>query len=247
MNLYTLADQVLQGSILLAFPIAIFAGVVAFISPCVLPLVPAYLAYVSGISGAEIENPARRIRILFGTFLFVLGFSSVFISYGALFGGVGNSLLVRERGISQVLGIFTIVMGLLFLGVLGGERAWRPRLKTDGGLFFAPFLGVLFAIGWTPCIGPTLAAVQALALSEASAPRGAFLSVGYCIGLGLPFLLTSLGITRATRLFKRLPKRTLSVVGGVSLIVLGLAQLTGLWTGVESWLQGWASSFVVAL
>jgi cytochrome c-type biogenesis protein len=120
-------------------------------------------------------------------------------------------------------------------------------MKTDGGLLFAPFLGVLFAIGWTPCIGPTLAAVQALALSEESALRGAFLSVGYCIGLGLPFLLAAFGIARALRVFNRLPKRALSYIGGISLIVLGLAQLTGIWNDVESWLQGWASTFVVAL
>lgn len=250
MTLYGLTEQVLQGSVLLAFPIAIFAGLIAFVSPCVLPLVPAYLAYVSGLSGAEIENPIKRTRLVVGTSLFILGFSSVFISYGALFGGVGNTLLVRERGISQVLGIFTIAMGLLFLGVFRGNRMtreFRPRIKTDGGLFFAPFLGVLFAIGWTPCIGPTLAAVQALALNEESALRGAFLSLGYCIGLGLPFLLAALGIARALQVFKRLPTRALSYIGGISLILLGIAQLTGAWTGIEGWLQRWASSFVVAL
>ena len=181
MTLFGLTEQVLQGSVLLAFPIAIFAGLVAFVSPCVLPLVPAYLAYVSGLSGAELESPIKRTRVVLGTSLFIIGFSSVFISYGALFGGVGNTLLVRERGISQVLGIFTILMGLLFLGIFRSNREFRPRLKTDGGLLFAPFLGVLFAIGWTPCIGPTLAAVQALALSEESAARGAFLSLGYCL------------------------------------------------------------------
>lgn len=247
MTLFTLANQILQGSVLLAFPIAIFAGLVAFVSPCVLPLVPAYLAYVSGLSGAQLESPAQRIRIVLGTSLFILGFSAVFISYGALFGGVGNTLLVRERGISQVLGIFTIAMGLLFLGLFKGNREFRPRIKTDGGLLFAPFLGVLFAIGWTPCIGPTLAAVQALALSQESAVRGAFLSVGYCIGLGLPFLLAAFGIARAIRVFKRLPKRALSYIGGTSLILLGLAQVTGVWGSIESWLQGWASTFVVAL
>lgn len=247
MTLFSLTEQVLLGSVLLAFPIAIFAGVVAFVSPCVLPLVPAYLAYVSGLSGAELVNREKRSRVVFGTALFILGFSSVFISYGALFGGVGNSLLVRERGISQLLGIFTILMGLLFIGFFKGNREFRPRLKTDGGLLFAPFLGVLFAIGWTPCIGPTLAAVQALALNEESALRGAFLSLGYCIGLGLPFLLAAFGIARATRIFTRLPKRALSYVGGISLILLGLAQLTGVWSGIESWLRGWASTFVVAI
>lgn len=247
MNLLSLTDQVLQGSVILAFPISIFAGVVAFLSPCVLPLVPAYLAYVTGLTGAELENPSKRKRIIAGTSLFIIGFSSVFISYGALFGGAGNQLLTRERGISQVLGVFTIIMGLLFLGVIKNTREFRPRLKTDGGLLFAPFLGVLFAIGWTPCIGPTLAAVQALAFNEESALRGAFLSLGYCIGLGLPFLLVALGISRAVRTLKRLPIRALSIIGGVSLILLGIAQLTGFWSGIENWLQGWASSFVVAL
>ena len=138
-------------------------------------------------------------------------------------------------------------MGLLFLGVIKNTREFRPRIKTDGGLLFAPFLGVLFAIGWTPCIGPTLAAVQALAFNEESALRGAFLSLGYCIGLGVPFLLVSFGISRAVRTFKRLPVRALSIIGGISLILLGIAQLTGFWSGIENWLQGWASSFVVAL
>lgn len=247
MILYSLTDEVLTGSVILAFPIAIFAGLVAFISPCVLPLVPAYLAYVTGLTGAELEDPLKRRRVIVGTSLFVLGFSSVFISYGALFGGAGNQLLTRERGISQILGVFTILMGLLFLGVIKNIRQLRPRLKTDGGLVFAPFLGVLFAIGWTPCIGPTLAAVQALAFNEESAVRGAFLSLGYCLGLGLPFLLVSFGIARAMRTLKKLPVRALSIIGGVSLILLGLAQLTGFWSGIESWLQGWASSFVVAL
>lgn len=247
MNLFSLTDQVLQGSVLLAFPIAIFAGLIAFISPCVLPLVPAYLAYVTGLSGTELESPARRTRIVFGTSLFVIGFSSVFISYGALFGGVGNTLLVRERGISQLLGIFTIAMGLLFIGAFGGLRQFRPRMKTDGGLLFAPFLGVLFAIGWTPCIGPTLAAVQALALNEESALRGAFLSVGYCLGLGLPFIVAAFAVSRVLRIFKRLPVRAFSIIGGAALILLGIAQLTGFWSGIESWLQGWASSFVVAI
>lgn len=247
MNLYSLTEQVLQGSVLLAFPIAIFAGLVAFVSPCVLPLVPAYLAYITGLSGIELEDKSKRMRVISGTALFVLGFSSVFISYGALFGGVGNSLLVRERGISQVLGIFTIAMGLVFLGVFKNVREIRPQIKTDGGLLFAPFLGVLFAIGWTPCIGPTLAAVQALAFNEESAVRGALLSVGYCLGLGIPFLLASFGISRALRIFKKLPIQVLSWVGGGALILLGIAQLTGLWAGIESWLQGWASTFVVAL
>jgi cytochrome c-type biogenesis protein len=247
MILYSLTDEVLKGSVLVAFPISIFAGLVAFISPCVLPLVPAYLAYVTGLTGAELESPLKRRRVIVGTFLFVFGFSSVFISYGALFGGAGNQLLTRERGISQILGIFTIIMGLLFLGVIKNTRQFRPRLKTDGGLFFAPFLGVLFAIGWTPCIGPTLAAVQALAFNEESAVRGAVLSLGYCIGLGLPFLLVSFGISRAIKTLKRLPVRALSIIGGVSLILLGIAQLTGFWSGIENWLQRWASSFVVAL
>ena len=235
-----LVDQIFDGSILVASLVALVAGLVSFASPCVIPLVPGYLAYVSGLAGS-------RRKTFLGALLFILGFSALFISYGALFGGVGNSLLVRERGISQVLGIFTIAMGLLFLGVFGGKREFRPRMKSDGGLVFAPFLGVLFAIGWTPCIGPTLAAVQALALSEESALRGAFLSLGYCIGLGLPFLLAAFGIARAIRVFTRLPRRALTYIGGISLILLGLAQLTGVWSGIERWLQGWASTFVVAL
>ena len=190
----SLTEQVLNGSVLLSFPIAVIAGIVAFLSPCVLPLVPAYLSYVTGLTGVELTAKAARGRVLWGTTLFILGFSTVFISSGALFGGAGSILLEQQSLVTKILGVFTVLLGLAFLGVIPNQMQLRPKIVTTLGLAGAPFLGVLFAVGWTPCIGPTLAAVQTLAFSESSAVRGAFLSLGYCIGLGIPFVIAGFGI-----------------------------------------------------
>ena len=142
----SLTEQVLNGSALLAFPIAVVAGIVAFLSPCVLPLVPAYLSYITGLTGLELTAKAARGRILWGTILFILGFSTVFISYGALFGGAGNVLLEQQSLVTKVLGVFTVLMGLAFLGALPNQIQWRPKIVTTWGLAGAPFLGVLFAV-----------------------------------------------------------------------------------------------------
>ena len=243
----SLTEQVLNGSVLISFPIAIVAGIVAFLSPCVLPLVPAYLSYITGLTGLELTTKAARGRILWGTTLFILGFSTVFISYGALFGGAGSVLLEQQSLVTKVLGVFTVLLGLAFLGVLPNQRQWQPKIVTTWGLAGAPFLGVLFAIGWTPCIGPTLAAVQTLAFSESSAARGAFLSLGYCIGLGIPFLIAGFGIERSMKIYRKIPPRVITRTGGSMLILLGLAQITGVWVDIVIWLQGFSSAFVTAL
>jgi len=243
----SLTEQVLNGSVLISFPIAIVAGIVAFLSPCVLPLVPAYLSYITGLTGLELTTKAARGRILWGTTLFILGFSTVFISYGALFGGAGSVLLEQQSLVTKVLGVFTVLLGLAFLGVLPNQRQWQPKIVTTWGLAGAPFLGVLFAIGWTPCIGPTLAAVQTLAFSESSAVRGAFLSLGYCIGLGIPFLIAGFGIERSMKIYRKIPPRVITRTGGAMLILLGLVQITGVWADIVIWLQGFSSAFVTAL
>ena len=227
----SLTEQVLNGSVLLSFPIAIVAGLVAFLSPCVLPLVPAYLSYITGLTGLELTAKAARGRILWGTMLFILGFSTVFISYGALFGGAGNVLLEQQSLVTKVLGVFTVLLGLAFLGALPNQMQWRPKIVTTWGLAGAPFLGVLFAVGWTPCIGPTLGAVLNLAFDTGSVARGAFLAAVYSIGLGLPFVIAAAGFSWATRSIAFIKKhiRAINLFGGAVLIALGLLLVTGFW------------------
>lgn len=217
-------EQIMSGFLITALPVAFIAGVISFLSPCVLPLVPGYLSFAAGFS-------LNRGKVFLGSILFVLGFSVVFISFGAIFGGLGNRLVANEDLISRVLGLITIFLGFIFLGKFPFAPTFRPRIKTNGGLIGAPILGFLFGVGWTPCIGPTLAAVQTLAFQESSASRGAFLSLGYCFGLGLPFITSGIFLDRSEKLRKYLVKRgdLISKIGGVFLIVLGLLQVTGLW------------------
>jgi cytochrome c-type biogenesis protein len=170
-----LVNQIFSGFLLAALPIAIFAGLISFISPCVLPLVPGYLSFAAGYSNA-------KGRVFLGSVLFVLGFSVLFISYGALFGGIGAYISTNDEVITRVLGVITIFLGLLFMGRFPMAPSFSPKISTNGGLIGAPILGFLFGIGWTPCIGPALATVQTLAFQESSAVRGAILSFGYCIG-----------------------------------------------------------------
>lgn len=245
----TFGDTVLTGSLALAVPVAALAGLVSFLSPCVLPLVPGYLGYVTGLSGAELAA-GRRGRLVLGVLLFVLGFSVVFVSYGLLFGGLGTLFLEHGETIMRVLGVVTIVLGLLFAGWLPGlSRDWRTEARPSVGLAGAPLLGLVFGIGWTPCMGPTLAAVQTLAFTEASAGRGALLSFAYCLGLGLPFLAAALAYQRATRVFQWVRRHQLAVMraGGIMLILLGVLLVTGLWNELIASMQGWIGGFEVAV
>jgi cytochrome c-type biogenesis protein len=197
-------NNLFDGFLLVAIPLAILAGLVSFASPCVLPLVPGYLSFAAGYSQA-------RGRIFLGSLLFVLGFSALFISYGLLFGSIGTQISVHEEIITRVLGVFTIILGLIFAGAFPMMPTVRPRISTTGGLVGAPVLGFLFGIGWTPCIGPALATVQTLAFSESSAFRGALLSFGYCIGLGLPFIATGLFFDKSEKLRKFLTRHGWSI------------------------------------
>jgi cytochrome c-type biogenesis protein len=242
-------EAVLSGSLLVAIPVALLAGMVSFASPCVVPLVPGYLSYVTGLSGVDLAG-ARRGRVLLGTLLFVLGFTAVFASYGALFGGLGSRLLEHIDPITRVLGAFTIVLGLVFAGWLPGlGREWRVRTMPAVGLGGAPMLGVLFGIGWTPCFGPTLAAVQVLAFDEANAGRGALLSVMYALGLGLPFLAAALAYRRALGAFAWVRRHQVWVmrIGGGLLIVLGVLLVTGVWASMVASMQGWIGGFEVVV
>jgi cytochrome c-type biogenesis protein len=231
-------NTLMDGFLLSAFPIAILAGLISFVSPCVLPLVPGYVAFAAGFSKS-------RGRIFLGSLLFVFGFSILFISYGALFGQLGAEISSNEEMITRVLGLLTIVMGVIFLGAFPLMPTLKPKISTQGGLIGAPLLGFLFGVGWTPCIGPALASVQALAFQESSAVRGAVLSLGYCIGLGLPFIASGLFLDRSEKLRKVLVKSggKISTVGGVLLIIIGILQLTGLWTDLMIEMRSLISEF----
>jgi cytochrome c-type biogenesis protein len=231
-------NQLFEGFLLTAFPLALLAGLISFVSPCVLPLVPGYLAFAAGFSNS-------RGKVLLGSTLFVLGFSTLFISYGALFGELGSRIATNEESITQFLGGFTILMGVIFLGAFPFMPTLKPKISTSGGLIGAPILGFLFGVGWTPCIGPALASVQALAFQESSATRGAILSFGYCIGLGLPFIATGLYLDKSEPLRRFLVKRggLISKVGGALLILIGALQLFGLWTDLMISLRSLISEF----
>ncbi|GAA1932617.1 cytochrome c biogenesis protein CcdA [Streptomyces sodiiphilus] len=241
-------QTVLGGALLLALPLAALGGLVSFFSPCVLPLVPGYLSYVTGVGGADLQD-ARRGRMVAGATLFVLGFSAVFVSGGALFGGFGATLHEHRELLSRIFGGLTIALGLLFMGLVPRltQREFRLHTRPAVGLAGAPMLGVVFGIGWTPCIGPTLAAVNALAFNEASAGRGALLTVAYCLGLGLPFIVAALAFRRTLGAFGWVKRHYAWVmrIGGGLLILTGLMLVTGLWDRIVYDLQVWSSEFTV--
>lgn len=249
----TIVETVTSGSLLLAIPLAFAAGLISFLSPCVLPLVPGYLSYITGVAGARAtakRTSVSKSRAVWGSIIFVAGFSVVFISYGALFGGIGQVLLEYQRPIQMVMGVLVVILGLGFLGLIPAfQRDIRIHRIPTGTLVGAFLLGAIFAIGWTPCIGPTLAAVQVMALSEASAARGALLSAAYCLGLGLPFIFLALFFERSIRAVAVLRRysRTIMYFGGVMLIVIGMLLVTGFWNELTIGLRVWASQWGVPI
>nr|WP_275585606.1 cytochrome c biogenesis protein CcdA [Blastococcus saxobsidens] len=255
---------------MLAVGVAALVGLISFASPCVLPLVPGYLAYVAGLTGAQTSAAAipavnrseataaadrpgstmtapagQRRRVVTGALLFVLGFTAVFVSFGALFGGLGRLLLEWAPLLTRLMGVVTIIMGLAFLGGLHWlQRERRITRRPPAGLLGAPVLGVVFGLGWTPCLGPTLSAVNTLAYTEASAARGAVLGLAYCLGLGIPFVLVALGARRALTLssWARRHAQTVMRIGGVLLILLGILLVTGGWDHIMVWLRSWLAA-----
>jgi cytochrome c-type biogenesis protein len=242
-------DTVLSGSLVAAIPVALLAGLVSFFSPCVVPLLPGYLSYATGLSGVDLEE-ARRGRMVLGSFLFVLGFTFVFVALGTLSGALGEWLFRYSREITVVLGFVTIVVGLAFIGLVPWlQRDLRVHRVPAVGLAAAPMLGVLFGLGWTPCIGPTLSAVQTLAFHEGTAWKGAVLSIFYSLGLGIPFVLAGLGYRRmlGTVGWVRRHQVWVTRAGGVMLVLVGLLLVTGLWDQWVGDLRSWIGGFEVAI
>lgn len=241
------AQNVFDGSLLLAVPLAVIAGLVSFLSPCVLPLVPGFLGYASGLTQ---DGETSRRRVLLGTSLFIGGFSLVFVAYGAAFGIIGVWLTQWQGPITQILGVVVIVMGVVLLGGIRFlQRTSRPAWAPNVGLAGAPVLGITFGLGWTPCIGPTLSAVIALSLTGGSPVRGALLGFAYCVGIGLPFLLVAYGFGWATKAIGLVRRniRTVNIVGGSVLILLGLAMTLGIWNQWMLSLQGLINSYVTVV
>jgi cytochrome c-type biogenesis protein len=243
-------ETVVGGTLFLALPVAVIAGLVSFFSPCVLPLVPGYLSYVTGITGTDLAA-ARRGRMVAGASLFVLGFTAVFVSGGALFGYFGSTLQGHRELLSKALGVLMILLGVFFMGLMPWLtlREFRIHKRPASGLVGAPLLGALFGIGWTPCIGPTLSAVTFLAANEASAGRGALLTVAYCLGLGLPFVLAAVAFRKALGAFAWVKRRSVGVmrVGGLMMIATGLLLLTGVWDSMVQSMQVWSNGFTVKI
>jgi cytochrome c-type biogenesis protein len=259
---------VADGPLLVAAAVAALAGLISFASPCVLPLVPGYLSYVTGLVGTgarttaaapvpagaggtatavatTVDERSPRGRMVLGAVLFVLGFTAVFVAFGALFGSLGRVLIEHQDLITRVMGGVTIVVGLAFLGWLPVlQRTRKLAVRPAAGLAGAPLLGVVFGLGWTPCLGPTLSAVNVLAFSEATATRGALLGVAYCLGLGVPFVLVALGARWALGATSFLRRHAAAVTrfGGAVLVLVGVLLLTGAWTEMMQWLRSWLAA-----
>ncbi|PUA82689.1 cytochrome c biogenesis CcdA family protein [Nocardioides currus] len=230
-----------SGSLVLAVPVALVAGLVSFFSPCVIPILPGYLSYATGISGADLaEGRHGRGRMLAGSLLFVLGFATVFVCLGAITGRFGFWLAEHVEQLNVVLGVFVILMGLAFIGLVPLlQREVRFHRVPAVGLAAAPFLGFMFGLGWTPCVGPTLGVIFSLSAQEATAARGAVLSAVYAFGLGLPFVVAALAYRRALSAFAvvRRHQQWVTRIGGAMLVLVGVLLVTGAWDWAVQWIQ----------
>jgi len=241
------AEAAVGGSMALALPVALLAGLVSFFSPCVVPLLPGYLSYATGLGAAEVvEGSSRRGRMLAGASLFVLGFAVIFVITGVVAGSAGRMLAEYRVLISRALGVVVIILGLIFAGVLRiGQRDLRLHRVPAVGVAAAPLLGVVFALGWTPCLSPTLGVVVNLGFTEGTALRGGLLGFVYAVGLGIPFVLAGLAFTKMARAVAVLRRRQLLImrIGGFSMVLVGLLLVTGAWDTLTGVLRQWAASF----
>ncbi|MDO5499446.1 MAG: cytochrome c biogenesis protein CcdA [Propionibacteriaceae bacterium] len=245
------AQGAVGGSLPLALPVAMLAGLVSFFSPCVVPLLPGYLSYATGLSATDVmEGKAPRARMLAGSSLFVLGFAFVFVASGVAAGTIGRALFDYARPLTFALGILTILLGLIFAGIVPlGQRDLRFHRVPKVGVAAAPLLGLLFGLGWTPCIGPTLAVVMSLAMTEGSAVRGGVLAFAYALGLGIPFVAAGVAFTRMNRVvrFVRRHQLVMMRIGGGLLVAVGILLVTGGWELLMAEVRQWTNSFVVVL
>lgn len=234
---------VFDGALWLALPVALAAGLISFLSPCVLPLVPGYLGFIGGAvapRGGSAPTPGRS-RLVLGTLLFIAGFTLVFMAVNVLGGTAGAFFLRYADVITRIMGVVIILLGLVFIGLFGlAQRTVRFQARGNLGLVGAPLLGMALGVGWTPCIGPTLAAILSVSYNLGDPGRAALLGLAYSLGLGIPFLLLAIGFGWATRsvAFVRRHIRVVNLIGGALLIVLGLLMVTGVWGTWMSTLQG---------
>jgi cytochrome c-type biogenesis protein len=245
----SVGTTITDGSLLLALPLALAAGAVSFLSPCVLPLVPGFLSYVTGMTGVDLAD-RHRGRLLAGALLFVAGFTVVFVSAGVFVGAFGVFLIDHRRLLQEILGSLTIVLGLAFMGAVPWfQRDLRVHRRPSLGLLGAPMLGVLFGLGWSPCVGPTLTAVLALSLDGGSATRGGILAVAYSLGLGLPFVLVALAFRRVMGALGWVKRHYVWVMrlGGAMLVTIGVLLVSGVWNDMTVQMQIWVNSFSPAV
>jgi cytochrome c-type biogenesis protein len=244
------AQTVSSGPLVLALAVALLAGLISFLSPCVLPLVPGYLSYVTGMVGADLDSGRRKGRVLSGTMLFIAGFAAVFITTTVLAAQVGRLLIQHERQVQLVVGVLIIVMGIVFLGLVPGlQNEWRIQKLPEAGLWGAPVFGAVFALSWIPCLSPTLGAVVALSAVSGDTTRAVILGLAYCLGIGLPFIALGLGMRKLGGVvrFIRRNSRWVTRIGGVMLIIVGLALVTGAWGEAMSWLRSTFAGFELSV
>lgn len=246
------AQTVLSGPLLLAAGAAALAGLVSFVSPCVLPLVPGYVGYVTGLSGSSLKDK-QTWRVVVGVSLFVLGFTVVFVLLGTSFSALGALFSQWQSIILRVLGVIVILAGFVFMGGFGLlQNEHRIRARPKAGLWGAPVLGATFALGWAPCVGPTLSAVLSMSVSfggDGMIWRGALLAFVYCLGLGIPFILLALAIHKGAGRLVWVRQHQTAIVraGGIMLIILGVLMASGVWNMWMTSLQGLINGFEVVI